>query len=712
MFSYRLRAKSHFRSFLAYPVLAIIALLTSCQHSPGTTEPTSVSSLEKNGDPQTPTADTETEQQGALRAWAGEIPAPEFPTGLEWLNIAQPLSLEGLRGKVVLLDFWTYGCINCIHNIPHLQQLAREFSNELVIIGVHSAKFANEGETENLRKIILRYELEHPVVNDKDFLVWSLWGPRAWPTLVLVDPAGNIVGGHTGEGFYPTFRVVIASLLREFADKVDPSPLDLKLEQEGIPETVLSFPGKVLADEEGGRLFISDAGHHRIVVADIASGKARLVIGKGSAGYRDGDSGEAMFNNPQGLALSTDGQTLFVADTGNHAIRRVDLASGHVGTLAGTGVQPLDYPPPSGVIPDVALSSPWDLVVIDNDLYMAMAGTHQIWSINLDTGLARTHAGSGLEGTVDSPLDAAELAQPSGLTFDGADRLYFADSEGSAIRFSDISVGGRVGTIAGSGQSLFDFGDIDGLGREARFQHPLGVVHHEGILYVTDTYNHKIKMIDLETSEVSTFAGKGRGWNDGFEPLFYEPGGISVAGDRLYVADTNNHSIRSIDLASGRTSTLLIWGIDAVTVSEKQPYSGETIRLEPVRLASGAGRISLDVILPDGHKVTTLAPSSVRWKADGNVAVLPSEADQYRPGLEFPLTVAGVRWEDSGILLADIHLLYCEELRENLCFIERVRLEIPIEVTPNPDSASAEGADNNLTLSHKIKLKTGNIPLP
>jgi len=602
------------------------------------------------------------------------------------------------------LDFWTYGCINCIHNIPYLKLLAREFPEELVMIGVHSAKFSNEGETESIRNIILRYDLEHPVVNDRDFEVWRLWGSRAWPTLVLIDPAGYIVGGHTGEGFYETFRVVIASLIREFADRVEPTPIELQLERERLPETVLSFPGKVFADEEGNRLFIADTNHHRIIIADMDDGQALEVIGRGEAGYRDGDFTNALFTSPQGLALSGDGSTLYVADTGNHTIRMIDLVEKTVKTLAGTGGQADEYPLVGGTIPDVALSSPWDLVVVDNALYIAMAGSHQIWAINFEEGIAAALAGSGYEGWSDGSRQTAELAQPSGITSDGSGRLFFADSEGSTIRFSDISPQGNVGTIAGSGQSLFDFGDIDGRGTEARLQHPLGIAYHQGQLYVADTYNHKVKRIDIESAEVSTIAGSDRGWRDGPDPLFYEPGGISAAGDRLYIADTNNHSIRTIDLGSGRTTTLPIWGVNATTDSASTTYSGRTIRLEPAILAEGIGGISFDVRLPDGYKVTDLAPSTIQFEAEPDVAVLTGETVQHRPGLEFPIDVTGVGWRGSGVVTVDLTLLYCEVPREGLCLIERVRLEVPVEVVRQTDKIHTGVGDRILNISYEVEV--------
>jgi len=493
-------------------------------------------------------------------SYAGTHPAPEFPA-LDWLNTDRPLRMDDLRGKVVVLDFWTYGCINCQHVIPDLKRLEEKYARELVVIGVHSAKFEHEGDTDNIRRIILRYELEHPVVNDKDFAVWRTYGVQAWPTLVVVDPAGNIVGQRSGEGIYETFDEVIGSLVAEFdaRGQIDRTPLAFKLEKEMVPETVLSFPGKVLADAQGGRLFVADSNHNRIVIADLETYRVLRVVGGPESGFADGDFASARFFRPQGMALRTDGAVLYVADTENHAIRAVDLGGETVETVAGTGRQTRTYPGIGGPGTAVALNSPWDLEMVGGYLYVAMAGSHQLWRMDLASGVIEPWAGSGREGISGGPLASATLAQPSGLTADG-EWVYFADSEASAIRAAGLEAGGgKVRRIVGTG--LFDFGDVDGVGDWARLQHPLGVGYNpgDGLLYVADTYNSKIKAVDPETREARTLLG-----GDGADPLLYEPGGLDVAGGRLYVADTNNHAVRVVELDTLETSTVTLQDVEGL----------------------------------------------------------------------------------------------------------------------------------------------------
>lgn len=271
-----------------------------------------------------------------VSAGRGRVRAPELEGGRGWLNTDKPLSIAGLRGKVVLLDFWTYGCVNCMHVIPDLKRLEEKYPKELVVIGVHSAKFENEKETENIRRIVLRYGLEHPVVNDADFRIWNAYAVRAWPTLVLIDPAGYVVGQAAGEGNYDVLDRAVGELVTDARARgtLDERPLKFALERAKTGDLPLAFPGKVLADERGDRLFVADSNHNRVVVTKL-DGTLLYTVGSGERGRRDGAFDVARFDGPQGLAL--DGETLYVADTRNHLVRRVDLKSRTVATAAGTG---------------------------------------------------------------------------------------------------------------------------------------------------------------------------------------------------------------------------------------------------------------------------------------------------------------------------------------------------------------------------------------
>jgi sugar lactone lactonase YvrE/peroxiredoxin len=460
------------------------------------------------------------------------VRAPELPDDLEWFNTAKPLTLASQRGKVVLLDFWTYCCINCMHVLPDLRYLENKYSQSLTVIGVHSPKFENERVGAQLQKAINRHHIRHPVANDPTFQLWRAYGIKAWPSMILIDPEGYVLGLLRGEGRRQQLDQLIGKAIEEAEAKgvLAYSPTEVTPRPEE-PAT-LSFPGKVLVSANS--LYIADSGRNRILQT-YHDGRIRRVFGSGNAGLLDGHETAAMFDNPQGMVIV--GDFLYIADTGNHAIRRIHLKSGEVMTVAGTGQQGR-YVADSFRDPQQAqLNSPWDLSYDESNLYIAMAGQHQIWRMNLNHLGIERYAGCGREDIVDGTRERACFAQPSGLVAHH-DQLYVVDSEASAVRSVRLA-GDAVTTLIGKG--LFDFGDRDGTGQEARLQHPLGITvdPERNALWIADTFNSKIKRIDLRTNEVSRFKVS--------HPL-NEPGGLSLYRNKLFVANTNAHQILAIDL--------------------------------------------------------------------------------------------------------------------------------------------------------------------
>ena len=647
-----------------------------------------------------------------------KIRAPELTGDRGWLNTDKPLSLAGLKGKVVLLDFWTYGCINCIHIIPDLKKLEKKYPNELVVIGVHSAKFENEKDTENIRRIILRYEIEHPIVNDADFKIWNAYAVKAWPTRYLIDPAGYVIGKLSGEGSYEALDKVIGDTISEFRKRgeLNEAPLKLVLEKAKVGDLPLAFPGKIVTDEKNNRLFIADSDHNRIVVARL-DGTLLETIGTGTHGADDGAFDRATFFRPQGMAL--DGETLYVADTENHLIRQIDLNTKAVTTIAGTGAQMRERGM-SGPARTVALNSPWDLQLVGRSLYIAMAGPHQIWKLDLDTREVSTFAGSGREGRVDGPLigppsrlpdgtpPGSAFAQPSALASDGK-TLFVSDAEANIIRAIGLGAGAKVRTIAGG--DLFDFGDKDGLGDEVRLQHPLGLARWNGKLLIADTYNHRIKLLDPGSREVRAFAGSGKpGQDDGKKPSFYEPGGLAVTTDKLYVADTNNHAIRVVDLKTKETKTLPIKGLQppaatqAATNEEVAP-NAEEIQLPLQRVRSGDAALVLNVDLPAGYHLNPSAPQRYSFsfgspRADAKGPLLTKSKTE--KGLTLPIRIPfswvnGVTGEHVSFnLQTSFTFVYCRDDNTGTCRIKTFNWRAPVEVVNDPT------VPNELRLNAKV----------
>lgn len=481
--------------------------------------------------------------------------APEFPSGFDWVNTKEPLSLEKLKGHVTVLDFWTYCCINCMHTLPILAELEEKYKDMPVIfIGVHSAKFFNEQDMKNVEQAVARYEISHPVLVDQKMTVWNKFGISGWPTIAIIDPNGTLVYRQSGEGQKEMIEDTIDVLLEKHEKSHTLAREPIKIAKTiKKSNTTLSFPGKISISKD--RIAISDSNHNRVIVTDL-SGKILHTIGSGKIGLVDGKFSDAAFFRPQGVSWKDD--FIFVADTENHALRKIDLENNQVITLVGTGKQG-PWRSPGGKGKDIAISSPWDVAVKDNLIFIAMAGNHQIWTYDINTEITRPFAGNGQEDIVDGNRTQAQLAQPSGV-FIHDDIVYFADSETSSVREIDLKTE-YVRTIVGHG--LFAFGYKGGKTSEALFQHPLGLCATANKIFVADTYNSSIRMIEEDSDSVVTLIGK-QGMsttcrlNDpSCDTLgLYEPSDVKIYQNKLYIADTNNHLIRVYDLTTNILNTL------------------------------------------------------------------------------------------------------------------------------------------------------------
>ena len=632
--------------------------------------------------------------------YKGEIAAPEIPNGLEWFNVERPLSLlSDLRGKIVILDFWTQGCINCLHVIPDLHRLENEYPNSLVVIGVHWAKFDHERTNRAVDQAVRRLEVQHPVVNDDFEYLRRAYRVRAWPTLVLIDPLGRVVGSHAGEGIYPLFQPVIDRMSREYgtAGLIDVRPLEVIAKEEPSTPAVLSFPGKVLADQQRRQLFVADSGHHRIIVTDF-EGQILDTIGGGTAGLVNGSWDNARFNQPQGMTLSSGGRYLYVADRANHAIRVVDLFQRTVDTLAGTGQSTHRVTP--GTPLSTSLASPWAIERVGDQIFVAGAGRHQIWVIELSSN-GRTaswvdiFAGTGAEGLDDGPRLSATLSQPSGLAADSS-TLWFTDPEASAVRSIELGSNGQLTTLIGEG--LFSWGDTVGASEATKLQHAVGIELLGGDLYVADTYNHRIKVIDSQSTNSRVVAGNGEpGLTDGFggAAQLDEPSGLSGADGTLFIADTNNHRIRTLDIATGELTTLKFSNQQSAALL-RRTAADEIVTFPLQTVSPGTLDLTVELFVPTAYEFNSDGTFVLEIEIqNASMSRIEGRSSYQAQGPTMPQQFSLIIEEEEDLRIqADATVFYCPARNATFCLLRHVQLAVPIAV---------EGSGvKNISLTHEL----------
>ncbi len=480
-----------------------------------------------------------------------QITAPDFGNAAQWLNIDRPLSLADLRGRITLLNFWSYCSIDSLGLLSSLRRLERRFRDRLTVIGVHSGKYPYERDPASLKQSLVRYGVRHPVINDSDFSIWKSFGVRNWPTAVLLDPQGRISGYTSSGAGYDLLSRDVTRLAHEWNSQIRPS--SFKTNPGRRRAGLLSYPAGIAFSAHLDRVFVADTNHNRILLLDRV-GQIHDVIGSGTDSRRDGTFEQASFCRPVGLAA--DDQHLYVADTGNHLIRRCSLSRRIVSTVAGTGDQERRQRVTRfEKALHTRLSAPWHLLLIGKNLFVSMPSLNQVWLLDLLALEIGTFAGSGHFGKMDGPLQKASFARPTGLATDELN-LYVSDSESSSIRVMPLDPDGSVATVVGL--DLFDFGDRDGPVEEARFQHPMGLAFRDGRLFVADTYNNRIKVVDgAPERRVFSLAGGGHpGTANKTLASFSAPEALATVANQLWIADTNNHAIQVLDPACGSVRML------------------------------------------------------------------------------------------------------------------------------------------------------------
>ncbi|HYR18402.1 MAG TPA: thioredoxin-like domain-containing protein [Myxococcales bacterium] len=618
------------------------------------------------------------------------IHAPDLAGATAWLNVDRPPSIRDLRGQLVILDFWTYCCINCMHVLPVLRDLEeRHREDPLVVIGVHSAKFDAEKDAEHILQAMRRYGVSHPVAVDSEMQLWSQYAVRSWPTLVIIRPDGTLAAVAPGEPDPSVLEAFVSEQLARAREEGTLAAAPLRLVRAGPrDEQTLSFPGKVVSTSHG-RIVVSDSGHHRVLILG-PDGAVQDTIGSGLRGHREGPFAEAALDDPQGLALS--GDSLYIADARAHAVFRADLRERTLHRLAGTaelGRTPLSQRTRALETP---LRSPWDLALRDRELYVALAGSHQVAVVALDEGTIEPVAGNGREALIDGPGPQAALAQPSGLSLQN-EVLYVADSESSGVRAIDLRTR-RVYTLAG-GPGLFDFGDRVGKIETGMLQHPLAVAATASGLIVADTYNDKLKRFSPDGLRLDPF------FEGAVDSRLSQPAGLSVLpSGEVLVADTNHHRIVKVSAGGERAYELTVRGAPAprygVAVGAKPLAPGEggagwfTAILPAPRdkgFAPGPGKLVLTVAAPEGLELSAGAPWSAALEVSRRSDLLQVAPEftrgEARGGRseEIELRVEAQHLYDvDSELLVELRAVACDAADHKACYPVKNSFRVPLRL--------------------------------
>jgi thiol-disulfide isomerase/thioredoxin len=560
------------------------------------------------------------------------VRAPRL-TGRSWINTGRdadgrPVEPD-LSGRIVLLDFWTFCCANCLHVLDELRELEAEFAEVLTVVGVHSPKFVHEADHDALVAACERYDVRHAVLDDPELTTWKAYAVRAWPTLSVIDPEGYVVAQMSGEGHAHGLRTLLTELIAEHEAKSTLRRGDGPYSPSEPEPTELRFPGKAIA-LPGGTYLVSDTTHHSVVELDADGATVLRRFGSGHRGLIDGKAEEARFSEPQGLCL-LDKTIALVADTVNHALRVIHLDTGEVLTAAGTGRQWSQGSATSGPARETDLSSPWDLAVADNRVLIAMAGIHQLWAYDPMQDTVEAVAGTTNEGLVDGPADQAWFSQPSGLTVDAAGRVWIADSESSALRCLELGTG-TVRTVVGQG--LFDFGLRDGAAGQALLQHPLGVTAlPDGSIAISDTYNGAIRRYDPVTEQVSTLMAGLR-----------EPSDAVLADGDLLVVESAAHRLTRVRLPEEALR------VEAAAYRTRRPATDVA-----------PGELALSVVFepPSGQKLDERYGPSTQLVVSASPPELLLSGAGRDTALERTLVLNGAI--ESGVLHVSVKAASCDE---------------------------------------------------
>lgn len=603
----------------------------------------------------------------------------ELKEDLFWLNTKEKIKLENLKGKIILLAFIRFTNINSIQVLKNLNELQKKYPKELVVLGIHSPKFSNEKEIEYLRQEVISKNIEFAIGNDLNLATWSSYEMNSWPSFVLISSKGKITGKISGEKVFPSIEESILNQKKYF--QIDEKKeFKLELEKDKLPDRLLSFPSKIVLNPKGNEIYISDTNHHRILRIDIDTREILDVVG-GISGFEDGVFSEVKFNSPTGIFLKDN--YLFVADTFNHSIRRIDFNSKKVITILGSG-KPANGFVTEGKGREVSLISPTDITVVKDKLYFTENSVHQIWVLDLNTSEVEKFSGSGRENSQDGKHGEVTYSMPYGISNDNL-KLYVSESNSSSIRQLDIEKNGSVKTLVGSG--IIEFGDVDGKLENSKIQYPNFLFYQNFKIYFADSLNHKLKVYDLNSKELSTLAGTGKAGNinsDLANSDFFYPSSIFVHKNLAYITDKMNHQIKILDLNKFKVSNFDFKLSEKLFLTNKTKSEnfGEIISVQEIELNPSSTEINLKFEIEKGFSFLENAPYYFySYSKDQNsIKILNQNSPIYKKFNSNRIINLKATLGQSEIFVNQI-LFYKELKKDSEVLIKKFTLKIPLKIS-------------------------------
>lgn len=607
----------------------------------------------------------------------------------QWLNLADDLKVSDLKNRVILLDFWTYDCVNCLQVNSKIKELEQEFGSKLTVIGVHCSNFESAKNTAAVRKAVIKYDIDYPVINDQNLAICNSFKPESienieLPTAILLDYHGQVSRKYIGRNdINKHLKEDVSKLIAKYNYRLNRDLLPILLEKNKITGHVLSFPTRLeyVKDFEynGARfpaMFIANSGKNNIIISSMA-GEIIATIGSLRQGFDDGDFDTASFDLPNGMVYKN--HKLYVADTNNDAIRVVDFKENKVSTLIAGEISNQND---SSAI---TLSSPTDIKFYPDadNIIIASAGNNQILQYDLTKQTSKIIAGDGQNGIKDGKYPQNSLAQTSSLAVFGQ-KIYFVDAKSSSLRVIDKD--GTLTTLAAKGVAESE---------KSLLEHPLSLTVDDTGIYIADSYNNSIKKYDFSSHKINNFIGtKNSGNNLGSKgnTEFDEPNGIVSVIDKFYIADSNNDRIVVINRGNLKSSILNVMPPLRLPKDGLLEYLPNLQKLKNIEV-NAKELVTIKINLPSGYKINELGPSFINLLklTKNNQADLIANFD-WRVIKNREIKLPKLNIGKNYILQGTIY--YCSNQANSLCFINSYEQKI---------SASDLKQDNliNINLSNE-----------